>query len=97
MTSPNTMSRPRPSSPNSVARSREPNPLDELRRDEERAGPPTLDKNHLRRCLYVDTPSVAVILRTLATKELRRQDSNLNYLNQNQRCCRLHHDGLINT
>ena len=25
---------------------------------------------------------------------LRRQDSNLNYLNQNQRCCRLHHDGL---
>jgi hypothetical protein len=27
---------------------------------------------------------------------LRRQDSNLNYLNQNQRCCRLHHDGLIN-
>ena len=24
---------------------------------------------------------------------LRRQDSNLNYLNQNQRCCRLHHDG----
>ena len=28
---------------------------------------------------------------------LRRQDSNLNYLNQNQRCCRLHHDGLINS
>jgi hypothetical protein len=27
--------------------------------------------------------------------ELRRQDSNLNYLNQNQRCCRLHHDGLL--
>ena len=26
---------------------------------------------------------------------LRRQDSNLNYLNQNQRCCRLHHDGLM--
>ena len=26
---------------------------------------------------------------------LRRQDSNLNYLNQNQRCCRLHHDGPI--
>ena len=24
---------------------------------------------------------------------LRRQDSNLNYLNQNQRCCRLHHGG----
>ncbi|MDT5114969.1 MAG: hypothetical protein QOE30_708, partial [Mycobacterium sp.] len=23
-----------------------------------------------------------------------RQDSNLNFLNQNQRCCRLHHDGL---
>jgi AcrR family transcriptional regulator len=27
--------------------------------------------------------------------KLRRQDSNLNYLNQNQRCCRLHHDGLF--
>ena len=26
---------------------------------------------------------------------LRRQDSNLNYLNQNQRCCRLHHDGML--
>lgn len=23
----------------------------------------------------------------------RRQDSNLNYLNQNQRCCQLHHGG----
>ena len=29
-----------------------------------------------------------------AKNSLRRQDSNLNYLNQNQRCCRLHHDGL---
>ena len=29
------------------------------------------------------------------TRKLRRQDSNLNYLNQNQRCCRLHHDGLL--
>ena len=45
--------------------------------------------------LRADTPFKSVILRTLATKELRRQDSNLNYLNQNQRCCRLHHDGLI--
>lgn len=27
--------------------------------------------------------------------KLRRQDSNLNYLNQNQRCCRLHHDGSL--
>ena len=27
--------------------------------------------------------------------ELRRQDSNLNYLNQNQKCCRLHHDGSL--
>ena len=25
--------------------------------------------------------------------KLRRQDSNLNCLNQNQKCCRLHHDG----
>ena len=32
-----------------------------------------------------------------ASLMLRRQDSNLNYLNQNQRCCRLHHDGLINS
>ena len=31
---------------------------------------------------------------THAHSLLRRQDSNLNYLNQNQRCCRLHHDGL---
>jgi hypothetical protein len=31
---------PAPSSPNSVARSREPNPFDELRRDEDRAGHP---------------------------------------------------------
>jgi hypothetical protein len=30
----------RPSSPNSIARCREPTPFDELRRDEERAGPP---------------------------------------------------------
>src|ERR1700739_1102263 len=29
-----------------------------------------------------------------SAKKLRRQDSNLNFLNQNQRCCRLHHDGL---
>jgi AcrR family transcriptional regulator len=29
--------------------------------------------------------------------KLRRQDSNLNFLNQNQRCCRLHHDGLLTT
>ena len=43
----------------------EPNPLDELRRDEDRAGPPTLDKNHLRRCLHADTPHFACILRTL--------------------------------
>src|SRR5947209_3887524 len=27
--------------------------------------------------------------------ELRRQDSNLNCLNQNQKCCRLHHDGSL--
>ena len=27
--------------------------------------------------------------------KLRRQDSNLNCLNQNQRCCRLHHDGSL--
>jgi hypothetical protein len=33
----------------------------------------------------------------VTASELRRQDSNLNYLNQNQRCCRLHHDGLINS
>ena len=35
---------PAPSSPNSVARSREPNPFDELRRDEDRAGPQPLTK-----------------------------------------------------
>src|ERR1700722_18052640 len=28
-------------------------------------------------------------------KKLRRQDSNLNCLNQNQKCCRLHHDGSL--
>ena len=33
--------------------------------------------------------------RSASFAQLRRQDSNLNYLNQNQRCCRLHHDGLI--
>ncbi len=36
-------------------------------------------------------------LRQASSLKLRRQDSNLNYLNQNQRCCRLHHDGLINS
>ena len=35
----------------------EPNPLDELRRDEDCAGHPIpVDKNLLRRCLYGDTP-----------------------------------------
>ena len=29
------------------------------------------------------------------TLKLRRQDSNLNCLNQNQKCCRLHHDGSL--
>ncbi len=43
-----------------------------------------------------DRGSVFIVNRASAPK-LRRQDSNLNYLNQNQRCCRLHHDGLINT
>lgn len=67
MTSPDTMSRPAPSSPNSVARSREPNPFDELRRDQDRAGhPTTLDKKHLRRCLLPDTPRNVGILCTLA-------------------------------
>ena len=28
-------------------------------------------------------------------RKLRRQDSNLNCLNQNQKCCRLHHDGSL--
>ena len=34
---------------------------------------------------------------SLGRASLRRQDSNLNYLNQNQRCCRLHHDGSPST
>ena len=59
--------------------------------------PPAVPHRVLREraCLRADTPFKSVILRTLATKSLRRQDSNLNYLNQNQRCCRLHHDGLF--
>ncbi len=39
-------------------------------------------------------PRRSVLRWSLAKSSLRRQDSNLNYLNQNQRCCRLHHDGL---
>src|SRR5690242_12155565 len=49
-----------------------------------------------RPCRYADTHAQLAFGGHSRKLELRRQDSNLNYLNQNQRCCRLHHDGPIN-
>src|ERR1700761_969819 len=45
----------------------------------------------------INSPSVLSARERAHRTGLRRQDSNLNYLNQNQRCCRLHHDGLLTT
>ena len=47
------------------------NPIDELRRDEDRAHPPTLDKPVLRRCLLPDTPVVGLRRRTLGAPRTR--------------------------
>ncbi len=70
VTSPDTMSRPCRSSTNSVARSRAPNPFDELRRAQDRAGHPNrLHNNHLRRCLPADTPRLVCRSRTVAAVE----------------------------
>ena len=52
-------------------------------------GPPQCAISFATRRVTVRNRTVA-----LTCESLRRQDSNLNYLNQNQRCCRLHHDGL---
>ena len=65
------------------------------------AGPGGQDQDRGLAVVVVNRPPCASNQAPLAMvarqASLRRQDSNLNYLNQNQRCCRLHHDGLINS